>query len=527
MAAIAGWGKHIRAWTFQNLNEESPMKRPACAAVTILLFASSPLSAGSFDSGSDGSDGAFTPPAGNTVVDLSLAAATPPGTGNGYYDPDLWAVVFNYTTVNIPSSATVTFTNHPSGAPVIWLCQGNVTIGSSAILRLNGGNGESDGSGLRVTAPGGPGGFHGGFGGAVPATRWASGGYGPGGSNVDPDGSGSGSGGSHATVGALGGSSSGVDLGPAYGNIFALPLIGGSGGAGGWGFTNLFGAGGGGGGGAILIASSGTITVLGNIEARGGAGGFASTSSLRGGGGAGGAIRLMANTITGTGSLMADGSSSFALGGHGRIRVEADTINLSSPGTPPFTSGPTGLVFPAVDAPFLRATMVGTENVPADPTGSPEAIDVTISTDQPQTILIEATNIDPGTIVRVRVVPKSKANAFTVDSTALVGTYESSTATAQVTFPPGQSDVQLFASTLGGGARGLESPETMGTKFASAAKRLRYRRTHAIVSVETGPGADELTYTTATGRRVTYPANLFAAAGAKPWLPVPGAARSN
>lgn len=202
---------------------------------------------GQFDSGSDGSDGPFNPFNLETVIDLSLAVTaawdTPsPFPGQGVYDPEKWAIVFKYTTINIPPGVTVSFLNHPSGAPVVWLTTGNVTMQGSVVLDgqdyLNGG-----GQSFVYSIPG-PGGFAGGAGlsGGLPA----SGGFGPGGGAV-------GAGGSYN-----------------YGNPNIIPLIGGSGG-GGWGnFTWTGGAG----GGAILLASSGNITLLSgsNILARGGGG---------------------------------------------------------------------------------------------------------------------------------------------------------------------------------------------------------------------------------------------------------------
>jgi len=481
-----------------------------------------------FDSGSDGSDGAFNPQA-NVEVDLSLAASLcdcdsggvlddpctwdcpSPVAGRGVYDAEKWAVVFKYTTVDIPWPRTVTFRNHPSGAPVIWLASGNVTITGG--IQLNGTQGQSWGSDIRVAAPGGSGGFRGGFGGAVPATRFPSGGFGPGGPSIDMDGHGIGSGGSHATSGAIGWYSANIDIGPTYGNVFLMPLIGGSGGAGGWGVASFFGGGGGGGGGAILIASSGTIALNGGISGVGGNG----YGDYGGGGGAGGGIRVIANRISGTGGLNTAGGRGCGDGGGGvgRIRVEADWIELSNPGSPAFTSGTPGLVFPPVDAPTLTATMVAAQAVPADPVADVEAIDATIDSVDPVTIQIQATYIPIGTTVDVRVVPKRAGNSFVVTSTPLAGALALSTATADVTFPKGVSEVQLSATFPGqGGARGPNPPGEKDQRYASAKEGERAvprsRRIHDIVGVETGPGPNEMTYVTADGRRVTYPADLFA-----------------
>ena len=519
------------------------MRRHILSALLVSLFAAATV-AQPFDSGSDGSDGALSINT-STVIDLSLADGTP---GNGTFDPALNAVVFNFTTISIAGSTSVTFVNHPSGAPVVWLASGDVTIAAGVFIALDGGPGQSAGSALRVAASAGPGGFPGGFGGAILATRFPSGGYGPGGPSIDPSGGGkAGSGGSYATIGTLGTTSINVDLGPTYGNIFLLPLIGGSGGAGGWGTASTFGGGGGGGGGAILIASSGTITMNGSIRSLGGAAGSGAFFA-DGGSGAGGGLRLVANTIVGTGSLQATGSTVEANGGDGRIRVEANTISLSNPGIPPFTSGTPGLVFPPLNAPTLKATMVGAQVVPADPTADVETVDVTVNDSNPLTVQIEATNIPVGTTVDVRVVAKQTANSFIVTSTPLAGTMAMSTATADVTFPPGLSDVQLSATFMPAAA--LAAPKVPGekgrklakgasevqsktgkkptavasnstskrkatSKQAVAAKRTgnalpRYRRVNAIVGVEMGPGPEQMTYTTATGRRVTYPADLLA-----------------
>lgn len=499
--------------------------RPSTGSLLAVLLVAPPLMAGTFDSGSDGSDGALAPPAGPLVIDLAAAANGPPGSGAGYFDEAEWAVIFNYTSVTLLSGTTITFLPHPSNAPVIWLVQGNVTIPFTATINLNGANAEAAGSTERTAALGGPGGFHGGFGGALSSTRWPSGGYGPGGPNVDSDSFGGGSGASHATLGVVGSSSSGITLGPTYGNIFCLPLIGGSGGAGGWGQSNLFGGGGGGGGGAILIAASGSITLNGEIQARGGAGGFATNSGQRGGGGTGGAIRLIANTVTGTGSMLADGNTAYAQAGNGRIRVEAESINLTSPGTPPFTSGSPGLVFPPATRPLLRVVSIGAQSAPSNPDASPNSADVLLSSDVAQTVEIEASNIPVGTIVQVRVTPKRAANAFVVNSSPLAGTVGLSTASASVVFPSGLSDVQLSAS-FSPIALAPPRPGFGDLRVAEAVREGRISpkvaqtdaprgaRAHEIVAIETGPRDGELTYVTRSGHRAAYPAGTFAHASA-------------
>jgi hypothetical protein len=243
-----------------------------------LCVALVPATASAFDSGSDGSDGAFEPGV-NTTVDLSLAGSGP---GSGTYDPDLWVVIFNYTDITIPAGVTIDFIGHPSGAPVVWLASGDVVI--EGMVDLNGANAQAG-------AGAGPGGFPGGE--FSPRTR----GFGPGGAGYPQSSHGSGA--SYGSWGQPYGSGSTVY--PPYGNEQILPLIGGSGGAPA-GIANYRG---GGGGGAILIATSGTLTVDGTIIARGGNG--YGTSTYGSGCGSGGAIRLLATTLNGAGTLSAMG----------------------------------------------------------------------------------------------------------------------------------------------------------------------------------------------------------------------------
>lgn len=137
--------------------------------------------------GADGSDGAFSPTT-NTVVPLQDAPSGPwngPNTmpGKGVYDPNQWAVVYRFTSVNIPANVTVTFTNHPSRAPVVWLVSGNVTINGTINL-----NGQQQ-TNVLVPAEPGPGGFRGGRR-AVAAGQPGSAGFGPGAGDY-PEGTGS------------------------------------------------------------------------------------------------------------------------------------------------------------------------------------------------------------------------------------------------------------------------------------------------------------------------------------------------
>ena len=118
--------------------------------------------------GADGSDGALVIDV-NTTIDLSQAVngdgttvkwdtANTANAGKGIYDPLKWAIVFKYSSVSVAAGATVSFTNHPSRAPVVWLVSGNVTI--EGAVSLNGSNAKAPPA---LSNPG-PGGFRGGTG---------------------------------------------------------------------------------------------------------------------------------------------------------------------------------------------------------------------------------------------------------------------------------------------------------------------------------------------------------------------------
>jgi hypothetical protein len=405
---------------------------------------------------SDGSDGAFAPAA-NVVVDLSQAATgtwNTPGTGKGVYDPAQWAVVFKYSSVNIPSGVTVTFTNHPSRAPVIWLVQGAVTINGT--VALNGQAGHA-GNVLRSFAEPGPGGFRGGRG--SDAQTSGAGGMGPGGASYGTTASHASSGGGYGLPGGLantawGGLTPG-DAGIAYGNAGVFPLIGGSGAAGC--ADGSFGKGGGAGGGAILIATPGTITLNGQVQASGGAGSSVGGGSRCSGGGAGGGIRLIADRIAGNGMLRALGgaggtASVVSIGGNGavgRIRVEALTNELVDLGNPAFSIGTpeeSPRIFRDPATPVIRSVSLNGQAVPDDPRGnlSFPNTDVALAEPGTATLVIQAAFVPLDGEVVVRVVRRSGVNE-TFTATLSDGTLESSTWTAQVNIAGGFSTVQVHA----------------------------------------------------------------------------------
>jgi len=426
------------------------MKSKIWCWVGMLAFV--PAVWGQLEVGSDGSDGVFNPGA-TIVVDLSQAAVLcncdgidqngdsnfiddpcrwdcpSPVAGKGVYDADKWAVVYKYQSVNIASGRTVTFTNHPSNAPVVWLVQDNVTIGGSVNLW-----GERAGSASASPTVPGPGGFPGGRA-TLSSASLGSGGRGPGAAPYLQAPSASAAG-SYATQG---GNCVGTLRGALYGNEYIVPLIGGSG-------ASACNGRGGAGAGAILIAANGTITINGSVAAVGGEGG-----------GSGGAIRLVANTVAGTGSLDAHGGSYSGVGGYGRIRIEGFSITLPGGNPSPSISEPDvpPMIWPPSDAPRIWATQVEyvdyngatqTIAVPADPRANiafPNT-DVAFQTDQQMILHIEAANVPQNWLVTVRVVPTS-GDTLLVSADALIGNLGSSTTTATFTSPAGIATMQIRA----------------------------------------------------------------------------------
>ncbi len=399
-----------------------------------------------FYSGSDGSDGAFNPLT-DVEIDLALAATAPwdtpsPVPGQGVYDPDQWAVVYKFTTIDIPADVTVTFKQHPSGAPVVWLASGDVNIDGWVNLDGEDGAWYTEPPGL---AEPGPGGFAGGRRAAYEHGLKPTAGGGPGGPNLVASIFGARGGG----YGTVGGGSTG---GGTYGNVSILPSIGGSGGTTGDTSSSQCGDNGAGGG-AILIAATGEIVLNtnGGISACGGR-----PAGYMGGGGSGGGIRLLADTISGGGALRAYGGvcqgcpadARTANGGAGRIRIGAyDFSGLTDPGDPNWIAGPPGPIFPPSDAPTLRATLVDTVSVPADPEAGIMTADLEISSSSVVTVEIEATNIPAGTTVNVIVTPHNGPKG-TYTSTPLVDIGGGVlTATAEVSrFQAGRSEVYLRAN---------------------------------------------------------------------------------
>lgn len=456
-------------------------KRWAILASLLLFVVSVNVRAqNTFNSGSTGADGAFAP-----TTTQSIAV---PDSG-----------VFNFTTVNIPTGVTITFTRNSTNKPLTILASGDVVI--AGVINVDGKVGNANGSG----GFGGPGAFNGGAGGygfdqsftGVPGDGPGAGGGGIGSSTISNPGSGGGAG--YATNGNPGatGTVSG-QAGPRFGTVTILPLVGGSGGGGGGARNNDRGGAGGGGGGAILIASSGSITFSGSILARGGNGG---SGNAGGGGGSGGAIRFISNTITGNGSSNVSGGSGGGAnvsfngggGGQGFVRIEAyDYSAFTGPSVP---TNIISFAFPhpitPPNTPSLRIASIGGVNAPANPLGSLQGVpDVIVPSSQtnPVTVALEGANLPLGTIVNVILTP-SRGARTTVQSSGLAGTEGASTATASLTLPSGISVVSAAAV--------IDLTLAKAQPIFLDGERVRRIEVAAVFG-----GASELTYVTESGRRI-------------------------
>ena len=466
----------------------------AVGLILLVLYTALPAYAQStFNSGSTGADGAFAPTANQTV--------TLPDSG-----------VFNFTTINIPTGVTITFTHNAKNTPVTMLASGDVTINGT--ITLDGGAASSQGPGV-----GGPGGFNGGevgfgvdgFTAGITGDGPGGGGGGSGTTSGQVGGGGGGAG--YAVAGSNGGSgnNSGGPGGPAYGTKTLLPPIGGSGGGGGGGSlygSPSLGGPGGGGGGAILIASSGTITFMGgSISAGGGMGVASNTGSCgeAGGGGSGGAIRLVANTITGTVTLGVPGGAGGGgcvgggAGAFGFVRIEAYNLNGFTPTVNPNTSAAVSITQPKPailpNAPQLTIVSVAGIAAPTTPKGSLSgAPDIIIPTAQtnPVSVAIQAANVPVGTIVPVTVTPANGAST-TVNSTPLSGTLASSTATANV--PLSTAVISVISASA-----------TFNINTAQARPMfINGERVDRIEVAAVFGGASQVTYITKSGRRIKKP----------------------
>jgi hypothetical protein len=388
------------------------MNKLAARLILITTIAAlAPSSFAQLNIPSDGSDGALLIRS-NTMIDLSQAVTgnwndnNGANAGKGVYDSNQWAVVFKYSSVLISNGATLTFTNHPSHAPVVWLVSGDVTISSNAVVSLDG---QTAGYDAPHLAEPGPGGFRGGTGTYAPGVD-RSAGFGPGGGPQTSRRFGNnndyGGGGSYGTVGAYGPG--------AYGNPSLIPLLGGSGGGGYYGDTR----GGGAGGGAVLIAAAGNLSISGTVRANGGGSGGGT------GGGSGGGVRLIANSLVGNGVVQCIGGGGSYAGGLGRIRIErvSTSGNLQitpDPSVVPLLASDTPLVWLPTNGPTARIVSIGGVAATTDPRASfgTYGPDVTLPQTNTAVVVVETVNAESASVVKVRGAPRANGDFSEVTAT--------------------------------------------------------------------------------------------------------------
>jgi hypothetical protein len=331
------------------------------------------ICAQTFSSGSTGADGA---------LDLSTASCSQSIFGCQLQVPE--SGIFNFTTVNIPVGATLSFIPNLRNTAVVILAQGTVMVRGT--IQISGGRDYVHQT-LMTTAAG-----PGGFAGAKPGHN----GFGPGGGNT-------------------------ADIrGRWVGPLSLVPIIGGSGAMG---FSNLSG---GGGGGAITMASSTSITLP--IEGQILALGDTSTNTATG---AGGAIRLVANSINVGGSLQAH---AFSDGHPGMIRLEAPAGSLSFTGSanpiPIISTTINPQIVASNTTPTLAITSVG--GFPVGYTaGRPDVVDLILPNQlaDPINVVVQASNVPVGTEVNLNI---SGLSNGTFTPGVLLGTSASSFATVAV-----------------------------------------------------------------------------------------------
>lgn len=320
----------------------------------------------------------------------------PSDPGQGSVRPDLWAVVYKVGNLTINAGATLRFLNHPTNAPVVILVQGDFICNGA--IDLSGSSANSIGG----LAPAGPGGFMGGSGENFSLSRSA--GSGPGGGYVAAS---AGGGGSYQTLG-------GGQSGPTYGALSCIPLIGGSGGAGGLATVDGTRHSGGGGGGALLIAVRGNTTfgAAGTIASRGGD--CLAYYTPNSGGGSGGAFRLITNALSTLNTSVLDfrGGASATPGGGGRILIETNSGSFIGQiaGAAPSVAVPGGTaqLWPLNTAPTAKVARIGSIFIGSDPQGGFGLPDAVVSSAAAQLVRVECTNVpvDGTWAVQVRVTPR-------------------------------------------------------------------------------------------------------------------------
>jgi hypothetical protein len=395
---------------FTHANERKTMKRK----ILQMMFAAFMCMGAhaQVNSGSNGSDGALDFSGITYTTNIVINMADHP-TG-----------IYQYTYVYIPANVTVSFIPNANNTPVYWLVQSNIVISGGINISGQAPSGAAGGIG-------GPGGYRGGTSGSSPTS-----GQGPGGGL---------SGGGNASFGGLGSVVYGIEPVPIYGNVFLIPLIGGSGGGGGGSSSGGYG-----GGGAILIAASGYVEIDGVISSVSSYTFFYDepTSYIIGGSGSGGAVRVVASKIIGSGQITTV-PANWAVGGSGRVRFDTYENDFGGSISAVFTQGSQFIIIPTSgQLPQLTVTSVGGVSVSASPTGVLSTPDAVLSAQQnnPIPIIVSCANLPLNSLITVSITP---ASGSPVSATGLnnTGTLSSSTATISIVMPRGGGLIYATAAT--------------------------------------------------------------------------------
>jgi hypothetical protein len=119
--------------------------------------------------------------------------------------------------------------------------------------------------------------------------------------------------------------------------------------------------------------------------------------------------------------------------------LEAFTHDQGFPITGQWTKGsPLNSFAPTTPPPFIQVTGVAGQAVRPDPTGAFDTADVTINSDDPVEITIQARYVPVGTVPKVTLF-SLEGNDQELDASPLAGTLEQSTSTVTVTLPAGFS----------------------------------------------------------------------------------------
>jgi hypothetical protein len=443
-----------------------------------LFFQPQPIIA-QVNSGSNGSDGAFNPTS-DVTIDM-------PSRPDGIYQ---------YSSVNIPSGVNVTFTPNAKNTPVVWLVQGACIV--SGVIDVSGQTATAGGPGA-----GGPGGWSGGIGGTS-----ATPGQGPGGGDVGYTAQSS----AAYYGGSYGGLGSTVPPGSPklYGNVFLLPLLGGSGGGGAQGSGSISGYPAGGGGGALLIVASDQIQITGSIRSNGGAGYQAGYS---GAAGSGGAIRLICSTVTGSGSVSAGGGGGNYWGGgggSGRIRFDVYQNNFTGSKSGIFTQGFQPIILPVANQGIqLGIASIGGVAVAGSLGGVLANPDVIIPALQsnPINVVVNCTNVPLNTDIIIKVHPASGADV-TATAKNTVGTNAASTASIPVSMPRGGGIVYASAVTgIAGSASSMSAKDVPAKNIAQTGWTANGEKFVAMEITAGIGGKQRISYITDTGKRYAAPVN--------------------